>query len=171
MFFSFCAKSTLLQSMFLLLLGGNLSLGEGGAGRVGNAGNADEGNTLEVRAVGGDLGAGDVERALVVDAEGSSGGSLGGSVALRLGDSKERSLLLALADLNANSSVVSESGELVTSNVHQVVRLGSEGNSDVVASSAREAGVLTGHLPDQIGGGERQSSALVVNLSSHVFLF
>jgi len=172
--FEFCllggAESTLYRS-FLLLLSGNLSLLEGGALGVGNAGNADEGSVLEVGAVGGELGAGDCERALVVETKGGSGGGLDGGVALRLVDSEELSLLLAAADLDSNSSVVSESGELVAVNVEQVVRLGSEGNSEIAASSAREAGVLASHLPDEIGGGKRQSSAFVVNLSSHVLKF
>lgn len=150
----------------LLLLGG-LVLLEDRALRVGDASNADESEVLEVGAVRGELGAGDGEGALVVDAEGSASNSLGGSVGIGLGEGNDGSLLGSTTDLYADSLVVSEARNLVADNVRHVVGLCSEGNSNVGAVSTGERVVLLRHLPDEVRGRQRQRSGVVGNLSSH----
>ena len=147
-----------------------LGLLEDSALRVGDASNAGESETLEVGTVGGELGASDGIRTLVVEAEGGTSNSLGGSVGL-LSEGDDGSLLGSTADLNANSVGVSEARELVASHVDHIVGLSSESNSDVGAVSAGEAVVLAGNLPDKIGGSQRQSSAIVRDLSSHYVYF
>lgn len=153
------------------LLGRSLSSGlssvDGGALRVGNAGNADEGEALEVGAVGGKGLAGNGERTLVVKTQGGALGVLGRGVRSSVGEGEDLSLLLARADLDADSSAVSESRNLVRLNVQHIVGLSSERSTNVVTSSTTERVVLAGHLPDDLGSGEGQRSVVVVNLSSH----